>query len=83
MRNMANTIQAVINTLEQLDIKSTYENTNKLLGCFQALGGVRDDLNRIADIQEEKLRKDAADQAVIKEVEKVEEDTDGAAADSE
>lgn len=83
MRNMANTIQAVINTLEQLDIKSTFDNTNKLLGCFQALGGVRDDLIRIADVQEEKLRKAADVQNAIKEIEKVEEDTNGAAADSE
>lgn len=83
MRNYANTIQAVINTLEQLDIKSTFDNTNKLLGCFQALGGVRDGLISIADIQDEKLRKAAAVQAVTEEIEKVEADTNGAAADSE
>lgn len=83
MRNIANTIQAVINTLEQLDIKSTFDNTNKLLGCFQALGGVRDDLIRIADIQDEKLRKAADVQNAIKEIEKVEADVNGAAADSE
>ena len=40
----ANMIQAVINTLEGLDIKSTYENMDKLLGCMQMLAKIRDEL---------------------------------------
>ena len=38
-------IQAVINTLQGLDIKATYDNMDKLLGCLQMLGKVRDQLN--------------------------------------
>ena len=44
MKN-AEKIQAVINTLEGLDIKSTYVNMDKLLGCLQMLAKVRDRLN--------------------------------------
>lgn len=46
MGEQVNKIQAVINTLEGLDIKSTFENMNKLLGCIQALAEVRDELTR-------------------------------------
>ena len=41
----ADMVQAVINTLGSLDIKSTYENMDKLLGCLQMLAKVRDRLN--------------------------------------
>lgn len=37
-------IQAIINTLQALDIKATYENMDKLLGCMQLLAKVRDAL---------------------------------------
>ena len=37
-------IQMVINTLELLDMKSTYDNTNRMLGIYQTLVAVRDDL---------------------------------------
>ena len=46
MEEMTNKIQAVINTLEGLDIKSTFDNMNKLLGCQQTLADVRDELQR-------------------------------------
>ena len=47
MENMATAdmVQAVINTLSNLDIKSTYDNMDKLLGCLQMLAKVRDMLN--------------------------------------
>lgn len=43
---MSNTekIQAVINTLETMEIRSTYDNMNKLLGVYQTLAQVRDEL---------------------------------------
>lgn len=41
----ADMVQAVINTLSNLDIKSSYENMDKLLGCLQMLAKVRDRLN--------------------------------------
>lgn len=46
MSKNAEEIQKVINTLEGLDIKPTYENMNRLLGCMQVLANVRDDLER-------------------------------------
>ena len=46
MEELINKIQAVINTLEGLDIKSTFDNMNKLLGCQQTLADVRDELQR-------------------------------------
>lgn len=46
MEELTNKIQAVINTLEGLDIKSTFDNMNKLLGCQQTLADVRDELKR-------------------------------------
>lgn len=46
MNGLANKIQAVINTLESLNIPATYDNMNKLLGCLQALAEVRDAINK-------------------------------------
>lgn len=40
-------IQAVISTLEGLDIKSTYENMDRLLGCMQTLEKVKDALREV------------------------------------
>lgn len=37
MNEQANKIQAVIATLEQLNIPATYDNLNRLLGCLQVL----------------------------------------------
>lgn len=50
--NNADTIQAVINTLEGLDIKSTYDNLDKLLGCMQTLSKVRDALKSNAEVND-------------------------------
>ena len=47
MNELTTKIQAVINTLEGLDIKSTFDNMNKLLGCQQTLVDVRDELQRM------------------------------------
>ena len=35
-------IQAVINTLEQIQMPATYDNTNKMLGVYRTLMEVRD-----------------------------------------
>lgn len=37
-------IQAVINTLESMEIRSTYDNMNRMLGVYQTLAQVRDKL---------------------------------------
>ena len=41
---LSDEIQKVINTLEGLDIKSTFDNMNRLLGSLQVLAMVRDEL---------------------------------------
>lgn len=52
MRKLAKNIQAVINTLSNLDIKATPDTIEKLFGCYQVLATTRNDLNRMADEQE-------------------------------
>ena len=46
MNEQATKVQAVINTLESLNIPATYDNMNKLLGCLQALAEVRDAISK-------------------------------------
>lgn len=46
MNEQANTIQIVINTLQDLDIKSTFNNMNRLMGAIQTLAKLRDELNQ-------------------------------------
>jgi len=46
MKELAIEIQKVMNTLEGLDIRSTYDNLNRLLGSLQVLASVRDALER-------------------------------------
>ena len=46
MNENANTVQQVINTLQDLDIKATYDNMNILMGCLQTLASIRDKLNK-------------------------------------
>ena len=50
---LANRVQMVMNTLEQLDIKANYDTMNKLLGCLQALAKVRDELIRQQAVSED------------------------------
>lgn len=40
--DVANELQRVIDTLSSLNIVSTYNNMNKLLGCLQVLANIRD-----------------------------------------
>lgn len=47
LQEQAEGIQAVINTIETLDIKATFDNTNKVLGCLQKLADVRETLRGI------------------------------------
>ena len=44
--NAASKIQAIMNTLQELNIPATVDNMSKLLGCQQLLAEVRDELNR-------------------------------------
>ena len=47
---MKNKIKAVIDTLQKLNIQSTYDNMSKLIGCIQVL----DDIYKELDIAERK-----------------------------
>ena len=52
MNEHAEKIQIVINTLQDLDIKSTFENMNRLMGVLQELAKIRDELdNQGGEIQ--------------------------------
>lgn len=42
MNDLKMKIQAVINTLEMLDMSPTYNNTNRMLGIYNTLVEVRD-----------------------------------------
>jgi len=44
--NNAEKIQAVLNTLELIEVKATYDNMNRILGIHKMLMNVRDDLDR-------------------------------------
>lgn len=45
----ADRIQAVINTLDTLMIPATYDNVNRVLGIYNTLAEVRDDLRKEAE----------------------------------
>ena len=47
MNEMTNAekLQAIMNTLETLDIKPSYDNCNKLLGIYRTLAEVRDKIH--------------------------------------
>lgn len=51
MEDKAKTIQIVINTLQDLDIKSTFDNMNRLMGALQTLAKVRDELEQMGNAQ--------------------------------
>ena len=53
MNEQANKLQAVINTLEGLEIKAKKDTMMQLLGCMQVLSEVRDALNAPVEIEME------------------------------
>ena len=55
----ATKIQAVLNTLELLNVPSTFDNVNKLLGIYQTLVNVRDSLAGVKEVQEDAGETDA------------------------
>ena len=57
--NNATKIQAVINTLEIMNIPSTYDNTNKLLGIYQTLSDVQKDLIEKEAVELKEVKDDA------------------------
>ena len=53
MNELAIKIQAVINTLEELKMPTTYENVNYMGGIYKALVEVRDALQRGPEVEED------------------------------
>ena len=51
-------IQAVLNTLEILDMKPTYNNTNRMLGIFNTLNDIK---NELMQQQEQEGQEDAGE----------------------
>ena len=47
MNGLAEKIQVVMNTIQDLDIKSTFDNMNHLMGVLQTLASIRDELKDI------------------------------------
>lgn len=47
MNELAEKIQVVMNTIQDLDIKSTFDNMNHLMGVLQALASIRDELKDV------------------------------------
>ena len=50
MNELAEKLQRVINTIETVDIKATFDNMNKLLGSLQTLAEVRDALTNVKEV---------------------------------
>ena len=46
MDELANKIQIVINTIQDIDIKATFDNMNRLMGALQTLTQIRDELGK-------------------------------------
>lgn len=49
--NNADRIQLVIDTLQQIELKASYDNMNHLLGCLQTLAEIRDNVREIEERQ--------------------------------
>ena len=54
-------IQAVINTLEIMNIQSTYDNVNKMLGIYQTLNDVKNSLIEMEAAEAKEVKEDAGE----------------------
>lgn len=61
MNDLVERIQVVMNTIQDLDIKSTFDNMNHLMGVLQELARIRDEVQKIkvAEASEAKDQKTA------------------------
>lgn len=48
----ATDIQNIITTLEGLEIKSTINNMDRLLGCMQLLAKIRDEMRKTPEVKD-------------------------------
>lgn len=53
MNEWAMKVQAVLNTLELLNMPSTYDNVNHMLGIYNTLTEVRNYLNKPVEVVED------------------------------
>ena len=60
-------IQKVINTLEGLDIKSTFDNMNRILGSMQTLANVRDAISNVCEDLKKNMPAKKKQQYIVKE----------------
>ena len=74
MKELAEKVQIVINTIQDLDTKSTFSNMNRLMGAMQTLAGIRDELEKMGNAEVVELFADG---------EKVAEDRNDGNADAE
>lgn len=56
MNELANMIQKVINTLQGIDIKASYDNVNHMMGVYGTLAQVREELLRQENGQEPEVK---------------------------
>ena len=61
MNDLSIKIQMAINTLQDLDIKSTFDNMNHIMGAIQTLAQVRDALDEQSQGEVIDLKEDAED----------------------
>ena len=61
MNSIQEKINAVMNTLQTLDIKSEYNTMNKLVGCLQVLSQVNKELDNYAPKVEPEIKIEQVD----------------------
>lgn len=62
MNELAQKIQITINTLENLEIKSSFNNMNHLMGALKALASIRDELIKKDEPKIELITEDEANE---------------------
>ena len=62
MNDMAQKIQITINTLENLEIKSSFNNMNHLMGALKTLATIRDELIKKDEPKIELITEDEANE---------------------
>ena len=61
MNEMEYKIQTVINTLEDIDIKASFNNMNRMMGALQVLADIRDQFKKAPEIKMEAVQDGDAD----------------------
>jgi len=83
MKELAGKVQIVINTIQDLDIKSTFSNMNRLMGAMKTLAGIRDALEKMGNAEVVELFTNGENVAEDRNGENVAEDRNDGNADAE